>query len=213
MPVCVQVLLPTAFLSPARVEEGVFVFRAEAKLSEQVRQVMTADEMRRAVTRIAHEILEKNGGAEGVALVGILRRGAPLAERLATIIKQIEGINVPVGKIDIALYRDDYHHRQPVVGRTEIDFDITDRKVVLVDEVIFTGRTVRSGITALMEYGRPANIQLAVLLDRGHRELPIRPDYVGKNLPTSRTEHVDCRLMEVDGEDGVYIRRVEEEKV
>ena len=179
-------------------------------MSESVRQVMTADEMRRALTRVAHEILEKNGGAEGIALVGILRRGAPLAERISALLQKIEGIEVPVGKIDIALYRDDYHHRQPVVGRTEIDFDITDRKVVLVDEVIFTGRTVRSAITALMEYGRPANIQLAVLLDRGHRELPIRPDYVGKNLPTSRTEHVDCRVVEMDGEDGVYIHRASE---
>lgn len=187
------------------------MFYRQADLSEIVRQVMTADNMRRALTRIAHEIVEKNGGAEGLVLIGILRRGAPLAERLAILLKQIEDVQVPVGKIDIALYRDDYHHRQPVVGRTEIDFDITDRKVVLVDEVMFTGRTVRSAITALMEFGRPANIQLAVLLDRGHRELPIRPDYVGKNLPTSRNEHVDCRVIEVDGEDGVYIHRVSEE--
>jgi pyrimidine operon attenuation protein/uracil phosphoribosyltransferase len=171
------------------------------------RQVMDADEMRRAVTRIAHEIVEKNRGAKEVALVGILRRGAPLADRLAAIIEQIEGVRVPVGKLDIALYRDDYPERRPAVGRSEMNFDITDKRVVLVDEVIFTGRTVRAAISALIEFGRPSNIQLAVLLDRGHRELPIRPDYIGKNLPTSRTEHVDCRLKEVDDEDAVYIRK------
>lgn len=173
------------------------------------RQVMDADEMRRALTRIAHEILEKNHGAEGLALVGILRRGAPLAERLAGLIQQIEGTAVPIGKLDIALYRDDYPERRPEVGQTEIPFDITGKQVVLVDEVVFTGRTVRAAITALIDLGRPAGIQLAVLLDRGHRELPIRPDYVGKNIPTSRSEHVECRLKEVDGEDRVYIRKAE----
>ena len=171
------------------------------------RQVMDADEMRRALTRIAHEILEKNHGAENVGLVGILRRGAPLAERLGALIEQIEGVKVPVGKLDIALYRDDYPERRPAVGRTDVPFDVSGKRIVLVDEVIFTGRTVRAAITALIDLGRPANIQLAVLLDRGHRELPIRPDYVGKNLPTAFTEHVDCRLAEVDGEDAVYIRK------
>ena len=171
------------------------------------RQVMDADEMRRAITRIAHEIVEKNRGAEDLALVGILRRGAPLAERLAALIEQIEGVRVPTGRLDIALYRDDYPERRPAVGLTEVPFDVTGKRVILIDEVIFTGRTVRAAITALIDLGRPASIQLAVLLDRGHRELPIRPDYVGKNLPTSRAEHVDCRLREVDGEDAVYIRR------
>jgi pyrimidine operon attenuation protein/uracil phosphoribosyltransferase len=171
------------------------------------RQVMDADEMRRAITRIAHEILEKNRGAENLGLIGILRRGAPLAERLAAVIEQIEGVRIPVGRLDIALYRDDYPERRPAVGRTEIDFDVTDKRLVLVDEVFFTGRTVRAAITALIDLGRPASIQLAVLIDRGHRELPIRPDYVGKNLPTSRSEHVDCRLRELDGEDAVYIRK------
>jgi pyrimidine operon attenuation protein / uracil phosphoribosyltransferase len=171
------------------------------------RQVMDAEEMRRAITRIAHEIVEKNRGAGNLALVGILRRGGPLADRLAEIIERIEGVKPPVGKLDIALYRDDYPERRPAVGRTEMTFDITGKQVVLVDEVIFTGRTVRAAISALVDLGRPDNIQLAVLLDRGHRELPIRPDYVGKNLPTSRTEHVECRLREVDGEDGVYIRK------
>jgi pyrimidine operon attenuation protein/uracil phosphoribosyltransferase len=173
------------------------------------RLVMDAEEMRRAITRVAHEILEKNRGAENLALVGILRRGAPLADRLADLIERIEGARVPVGRLDIALYRDDYPERRPAVGRTEMPFDITGKSVVLVDEVMFTGRTVRAAITALIDLGRPANIQLAVLLDRGHRELPIRADYVGKNLPTSRTEHVDCRLIELDGEDAVYIRMVE----
>ncbi len=170
------------------------------------RQVMDAEEMRRAITRIAHEILEKNHGPSNLGLVGILRRGAPLAERLAVIIQQIEGVQVPVGSLDIALYRDDYPERRPAVGQTNIPFDITGKDIVLVDEVIYTGRTVRAAITALIDLGRPAGIQLAVLVDRGHRELPIRPDYVGKNVPTSREEHVDCHLREVDGEDVVTIR-------
>lgn len=174
------------------------------------RQVLDQDEMRRAITRIAHEILERNHGAQDLALVGILRRGAPLADRLAALIEKIEGVGPPVGRVDIALYRDDYPERTPVVGRTDIPFDITGKRIVLVDEVIFTGRTVRAAITALVDHGRPASIQLAVLLDRGHRELPIRPDYVGKNIPTARTEHVDCRLIEVDGEDAVFIRRNED---
>src|SRR5205085_9582142 len=138
-----------------------------------LRQVMDGDDMRRALTRIAHEILEKNHGAENLALVGILRRGAPLAERLAAIIEKIEGVRPPAGKLDIALYRDDYPERRPPVGMTEIPFDISGKKVVVVDEVIYTGRTVRAAITALIDLGRPENIQLAVLLDRGHRELPI----------------------------------------
>lgn len=166
---------------------------------------MTADDIRRAVTRIAHEILERNDGAQRVGLVGILRRGAPLADRLAEVIERVEGTRPPVGRLDIALYRDDFDERRPAVGRTDISFDISGLHLVLVDEVVYTGRTVRAAISALMDLGRPATIQLAVLVDRGHRELPIRPDYVGKNLPTSRAEHVDCRLAEVDGEDGVSI--------
>lgn len=169
------------------------------------RLVMDAEEMRRVITRIAHEILERNRGAENLGLVGIMRRGAPLAQRLAEVIERIEGVRVPVGKMDIALYRDDYLERRPVVGRTDVPFDITGRRVILVDEVIFTGRTVRAAITALIDLGRPANIQLAVLVDRGHRELPIRPDFVGKNLPTSLEEYVDVRLQEIEGEDAVFI--------
>lgn len=169
------------------------------------RLVMDAEEMRRAITRIAHEILEKNRGADNLGLVGILRRGAPLAQRLAEVIERIEGVRVPVAKMDIALYRDDYPERRPLVRRTDVPFDITGCRIVLVDEVIFTGRTVRAAITALIDLGRPANIQLAVLVDRGHRELPIRPDYVGKNLPTGLDEHVDVRLQEIEGEDAVFI--------
>lgn len=176
-------------------------------------KVMDAHEMRRALTRIAHEILERNRGAENLVLVGILRRGAPLAHRLSRLIEQIEGTAVPVGELDIALYRDDYRtHAVSDIGATHIPVDITDKKVVLVDEVIYTGRTVRAAITALMDLGRPACVQLAVLIDRGHRELPIRPDYVGKNLPTARQEFVEVKLEELHGEDSVCIRKPVEER-
>ncbi|MCS6831119.1 MAG: bifunctional pyr operon transcriptional regulator/uracil phosphoribosyltransferase PyrR [Armatimonadota bacterium] len=174
-------------------------------------KVMDAHEMRRALTRIAHEILERNKGAEGLVLVGILRRGAPLAHRLSKLIERIEGTAVPVGELDITLYRDDYRtHAVSDVGATHIPVDITDKKVVLIDEVIYTGRTVRAAITALMDLGRPACVQLAVLIDRGHRELPIRPDYVGKNLPTARQEFVEVRLEELHGEDAVCIHKPDE---
>ncbi len=174
-------------------------------MTEQISQVMDADDIRRALTRIAHEIIEKNRGAEKLGIVGVWRKGAPLAERLAKIISQIEGVRVPVGVLDISLYRDDYMTRQPKVGKTDIPFEVTGRTIVLVEEVIYTGRTVRSAMDALMDMGRPAAIQLAVLVDRGHRELPIRPDYVGKNLPTSRKEKVDVQLAEMQGEDRVFI--------
>ncbi|MBC7808841.1 MAG: bifunctional pyr operon transcriptional regulator/uracil phosphoribosyltransferase PyrR [Akkermansiaceae bacterium] len=168
--------------------------------------VMDADEVRRALTRIAHEIVERNKGAKNVVLVGILRRGAPLAARLATLIGRIEnadsGANpVPFGDLDIALYRDDYGLRQAPARTTHLQEDITGKTVVLVDDVLFTGRSVRAAITALLEYGRPAAVQLAVLVDRGHRELPIRADFVGKNLPTSFTERVNVQLSEMDGGD------------
>ena len=173
-------------------------------------QVMDSDDIRRALTRIAHEIVEKNHGAEGLALVGILTRGAPLAERLAKLIRQIENVEVPVGKLEIGLYRDDYGENptgRPPLAPTTIPFDVTGKRIILVDEVLFTGRTVRAAITALLDLGRPACIQLAVLLDRGHRELPIRPDFVGKNIPTALQEHVQVRLQEVDGEENVLIRK------
>ncbi len=167
--------------------------------------VMDADEMRRAWTRIAHEVLEKNRGVEGLAVVGILRKGAPLAHRLADAIARIEGTSVPVGALDISLYRDDFRTYQPRVGTTQIPFDIEGKRLVLVDDVAFTGRTVRAALGALVDLGRPAVTQLAVLIDRGHRELPIRPDYVGKNLPTGRREFVKVLLTEFDGEDKVLI--------
>lgn len=174
-------------------------------MSEQISQVMDADDIRRALTRIAHEITEKNRGAERLGLVGIRSKGAPIADRLAALIEQIEGTKVPSGALDISLYRDDFNTRQPSVGRTEIPFDVNGRTIILVDEVIYTGRTVRCALDALMDMGRPSAIQLAVLIDRGHRELPIRPDYVGKNLPTAHKEMVDVHLQEMDGEDKVYI--------
>ena len=172
-------------------------------------QVMDADDIRRALTRIAHEIVERNHGAANIVLVGIITRGAPLAERLAQLLYQIESVTVPVGKVDIGLYRDDYAEKMPsqMLVPTDIPFDVTGKTIVLVDEVLFTGRTVRAALTALLDLGRPASIQLAVLLDRGHRELPIRPDYIGKNLPTSRQEFVRVLLNETDGADRVIIRK------
>ncbi|HBG21889.1 MAG TPA: bifunctional pyr operon transcriptional regulator/uracil phosphoribosyltransferase PyrR [Peptococcaceae bacterium] len=170
-------------------------------------QIMDADDIRRALTRIAHEILEKNAGTEDLVLIGIRRRGVPLARRIADRIKKIEDAAVPQGILDITLYRDDlsqldYH---PLVRKTEVPFSITGKKIVLVDDVLFTGRTARAALDALMDLGRPQLIQLAVLIDRGHRELPIRADYVGKNVPTSRKEVVQVSLMEIDEEDKVTI--------
>ncbi|MGE5588404.1 MAG: bifunctional pyr operon transcriptional regulator/uracil phosphoribosyltransferase PyrR [Clostridia bacterium] len=175
-------------------------------------RIMDADGMRRAIVRIAHEILEKNQGTERLALVGIRTRGFPLAARLAEAISQIEKKVLPVGILDITLYRDDLStiDVQPQVRKTEIPFDVTRRDIVLVDDVIFTGRTVRAALDAIMDLGRPSRIQLAVLVDRGHREVPIRPDYVGKNVPTSRREIISVRLKEVDGKDEVVIQEPEE---
>jgi pyrimidine operon attenuation protein/uracil phosphoribosyltransferase len=168
---------------------------------------MSGDDLRRALTRIAHEIVEKNRGAEGLVLVGIQRKGVPLAARLRELIAGFEGVEVPVGTLDITLYRDDALAKPHEVRATQIPVDVTGKTVVLVDEVFFTGRTIRAALGAVMDHGRPAMIQLAVLVDRGHRELPIRPDYVGKNLPTARREHVDVRLRELESEDGVYIEK------
>jgi len=157
--------------------------------------------------RIAHEILEKNKGTQGLCLVGIRNRGAYMAKRLSDCIEAIDKAIVPVGILDITLYRDDLTliAQQPLVHKTEIDFDITDKNIVLVDDVLYTGRTVRAALDALVDFGRPKSIQLAVLIDRGHRELPIRADYVGKNVPTSQKETVEVRLAEVDGSDEVVI--------
>jgi pyrimidine operon attenuation protein / uracil phosphoribosyltransferase len=170
-------------------------------------QAMDADDIRRALVRIAHEIIERNRGAQNIALVGVRTRGVPLAHRLARFIREFEGTTVPIAELDITLYRDDLHTRRSLVGPTDVPFDVSGKHLILVDEVIFTGRTVRAALDALTDLGRPATIQLAVLVDRGHRELPVRPDYVGKNLPTSRAEQVDVRLTETDGEDVVYIQK------
>jgi pyrimidine operon attenuation protein/uracil phosphoribosyltransferase len=171
---------------------------------------MDADRMGRTLTRIAHEILERNRTLEELALVGIRTRGVPLARRLAHIIHDINGSTVPTGALDITLYRDDLMRHaigaQPVVRSTEIPFSIDDRRILLVDDVLYTGRTIRAALDALVEFGRPRAIQLVVLVDRGHRELPIKADYVGKNLPTSPSESVQVHLTEVDGRDEVEIQ-------
>ena len=168
---------------------------------------MDAEAIRRALVRIAHEILERNKGMEGVALIGIRTRGAILAQRLAKEIEVIGRHPMPVGVLDITLYRDDLSRiaPNPVVRATEIPFDVTDLHLVLVDDVLFTGRTIRAALNALSDLGRPKTIQLAVLIDRGHRELPVRADYVGKNIPTSLQEHVEVRLAELDETDGVVL--------
>jgi pyrimidine operon attenuation protein/uracil phosphoribosyltransferase len=171
---------------------------------------MDAADVRRALTRIAHEIIERNKGAQELALVGVLRRGLPLAERLASRIGQIEGVDVPVGGLDIALYRDDYAVRSAPARSSHIEFDVTGKTVVVVDDVLYTGRSVHAAIKALMDLGRPAAVQLAVLVDRGHRELPVRADFVGKNLPTARAERINVRLCETDGDDAVEIAKQEE---
>ena len=168
---------------------------------------MDAADIRRALTRIAHEIIERNRGANNLALVGVHTRGVPMAYRLGALITQIEGSPVSVGELDIGRHRDD-RPQSELPSRTRIDFSIAEQRVVLVDEVLFTGRTCRAALDALLEHGRPALVQLAVLVDRGHRELPIRADYVGKNIPTSRHERVSVRLSDTDGEDAVYIERL-----
>jgi pyrimidine operon attenuation protein/uracil phosphoribosyltransferase len=171
--------------------------------------VLEHDDLRRTLRRIAHEIAEKNPDPDSLAIVGIHTRGALLARRLHAALAELTGVEVPIGDIDIAFYRDDVGAKspatQPVVHASHIDFDLAGRTVVLVDDVLFTGRTVRAAIDALFDYGRPQRVQLAVLCDRGHRELPIRPDYVGKNLPTGREQRVNVHLEELDGSDEVTI--------
>ncbi len=171
------------------------------------RELLSAEQVGRAMTRIAHEILERNGGAGGLAMIGIRSAGVPIAERLASLISGIEGSAPPVGAIDVTLYRDD-HGALGTTARlapTDVPFDLTGLTVVLIDDVLFTGRTIRSAMDALIDLGRPAAVQLAVLVDRGHRELPIRADFVGKNIPTARGQQVVVRLEELDGADGVVI--------
>ena len=184
------------------------VFKAKAT-------VMDVDQIRRAVKRISHEIVERNRGVKGLVVVGIRRRGVYLAERIAEYIEKIEGAPVPTGALDITLYRDDFQvtkniQTKPVVGTTDIKEDITDKVIVLVDDVLFTGRTIRAALDELIDFGRPRQIQLAVLVDRGHREFPIKADYVGRNLPTSENELVEVRLAELDGRDEVLLGEIEE---
>jgi len=171
------------------------------------RKILDKEGIERTLKRIAHEIIEQNKGTKDLAIVGIRSRGAFLAERITAKLREIEKAEIPVGTLDITLYRDDLTEiaEQPVFHATEINFDINGKKIILVDDVLFTGRTVRCALDALIDFGRPANIQLAVLIDRGHRELPIRPDYVGKNIPTAINEIVEVRIKEIDGVEEVII--------
>lgn len=175
-------------------------FRVKAKLAD-------AEGMRRTLTRLAHEIIERNRGLKDLALVGMRTRGVFVADRLKEQIRQIEGGDVPIGILDVTLYRDDFRlkFKQPQVQVTHIDFDVDEKNIILVDDVLYTGRTARAALDALMDLGRPARIQLAVLVDRGHRELPIKADFVGKNVPTSLGEEVRVRMMEHDGEDAILL--------
>lgn len=175
-------------------------------------EIVDADGLRRIVTRIAHEIVERNKGVDDIVLVGIRRRGVPLASRIAEKIKEFEGRAPIEGSLDITLYRDDLSMvaNHPVVGSTEIPVDINGKVAILIDDVLYTGRTVRAAMDALIDFGRPRTIQLAVVIDRGHRELPIRADYVGKNVPTSKKEVIGVKLQEIDGVDSVVIKEMDE---
>jgi pyrimidine operon attenuation protein / uracil phosphoribosyltransferase len=183
------------------------------RASERPKQLLDADTIARSLARISHELIEGNEDLERVALVGIQTRGVPLAARLRALVAERTGVELPLGALDITFHRDDVHvrdggrppGRQPVVRATSIPFPLEGKTVVLVDDVLYTGRTIRAAIDALLEFGRPARVQLAVLVDRGHRELPIRPDYVGKNLPTARRERIQVELVEVDEVDGVLL--------
>lgn len=171
------------------------------------RSMMDSDHIRRAITRLGHEIVERQGGTDGLVLIGIQRRGVVLAQRLADAIAAAEQVRLPIGALDISLYRDDLSElaKYPIVRPTELPFDITDRTVVLIDDVLFTGRTVRAAMDALIDFGRPRAVRLVVLVDRGHRELPIRADHVGRNLPTARAERVNVHVQELDGIDEVEL--------
>jgi pyrimidine operon attenuation protein/uracil phosphoribosyltransferase len=190
-------------------------------LADTARELLDASALQRTLHRIAHEIIEGNPELGAVALVGIHTRGVPLAQRLRRLIQEFSGVEVALGSVDITFHRDDVHgrggeaplHPQPLVRDTRLDFPLEGRTVVLVDDVLYTGRTIRAAIEALFDYGRPARVQLAVVADRGHRELPIRPDYVGKNLPTSRRERIQVQLVEVDEVDRVLLIPEEKESV
>ncbi|MEA4826647.1 bifunctional pyr operon transcriptional regulator/uracil phosphoribosyltransferase PyrR [Clostridium sp. JNZ J1-5] len=166
--------------------------------------------IKRTLTRIAHEIIEKNKGVDDIVLVGIQRRGVPIAQRIAKLIEEFEDTAVKVGSVDITLYRDDLTElsEQPVVNNNSLDIDVRNNKIILVDDVLYTGRTARAAMEAIIKHGRPANVQLAVLIDRGHRELPIRADYVGKNIPTSKKELIAVKVSEIDDEDSVKIYEI-----
>jgi pyrimidine operon attenuation protein/uracil phosphoribosyltransferase len=178
------------------------------------RRIFDADDLRRALVRMAHEIVEGHGGTDDLVLVGLRTRGHPLAERLANLIEEHESVRLPVGSLDITFYRDDLTRlaHAPIVKRSDLGPEVTDRTVVLVDDVLYTGRTIRAALDALTDHGRPRAVRLAVVVDRGHRELPIRPDFVGKNIPTSTDEIVHVRLLETDGADEVVISRAEGSK-
>ena len=178
------------------------------------RTLMSPEDIQRALVRIAHEIVERNRGAKDIVLVGMQTRGVPLAKRLAATIQDLEKITIPVGSLDISLYRDDLSslHLKPVIHRTDVPTDVTNKQIVLIDDVFYTGRSIRAAMDALIDLGRPQSIQLAVLVDRGHRELPIRADYVGKNIPTSRNEEIKVYVREEDGEDKVTLLVAGEEK-
>lgn len=178
------------------------------QLADAINKVMDESEIRRALTRVAHEVIERNKGAENLVVIGVQSRGVPMARRLAGLISEIEGVEVPVGSLNVAFYRDDYATRSArTISASDIPFDVAGKRVILVDEVLFTGRTTRAALDAIMDLGRPEVIQLAVLIDRGHRELPIRADYVGKNLPTALKESVDVYWVETKGEDAVMIAK------
>lgn len=176
-------------------------------MAETPKKLLESDDIKRAIKRIAHEIVEKNRGIGNVVLIGIRTRGVPLCERIAAQLEAIENQKMVVGALDIALHRDDFHLRAAAPQKSTIPFDVTGKTVVLVDDVLFTGRTIRAALDALNDFGRPACVQLAVLVDRGHRELPIRADYVGKNVPTAREENIAVKIDEVDGEDVVLMAR------
>ena len=175
-------------------------------------ELMDAAAMDRAIIRISHEIVERNDGLDNVAIIGIQKRGVPLAMRIRKLLEEIEGVKVPMGILDITFYRDDLSmlSAHPVVNGTDIPFDVNDKKIILVDDVLYTGRTTRAAIENIFDMGRPANIQLAILIDRGHRQLPFRADYVVKNVPTALSEHIDVEVKEVDGQDRVILLKEEE---
>lgn len=176
------------------------------------KEVVDSMAMKRALTRMTYEIIEKNKGIEDLVIVGIKTRGIYLAKRIAQRLQQLEGANVPVGELDISLYRDDRHDaaskNEPIVNSAKLDFDITEKQVILIDDVLFTGRTIRAALDALMDQGRPKKINLAVLIDRGHRELPIRADFVGKNIPTSLDEQISVEVEEIDEKDSIKIEKI-----